>query len=155
MNKHCWQLYNLQCFCFKHNINCPRQLAQQKLALSWSFRCDQIRNNQCYESADTLWLCLSLTKMFNKPTSVEAVLRTVCWTKNSCLAPALCVTKFITIGSHFAVVLKSDLDATQIHLWSQLFEENITLSCSLKLDLIHNNLCYKLSHNLFFCLSPT
>jgi hypothetical protein len=41
--------------------------------------------------------------------------------KSSCLAAALGVTKFTTIiGSHFFVLLKSDLDVQRTHHWLRL-----------------------------------
>jgi hypothetical protein len=38
-----------------------RGFVEQKLALSYSFRRDRIRNNHCYNSSPTLLCCLSLT----------------------------------------------------------------------------------------------
>jgi hypothetical protein len=66
--------------------------------------------------------------------------------KCSCLARALGVTKFITIiamfWSHFVVLLKSDLDVQQTHLWGRIhktsFSSKLTnqpnkLECYIKL----------------------
>jgi hypothetical protein len=54
--------------------------------------------------------------MFNKPTS--GLLN-----KSSRLAAALGATKFITIiAQHFVVLLKSDLNVQQTHLWGQCYK---------------------------------
>ncbi len=56
--------------------------------------------------------------LFNKPASVQrSSSKAGLLNKSSCLAPTLGVTKFIIVtGSHFAVLLKSDLDVQQTKL---------------------------------------
>jgi hypothetical protein len=49
--------------------------------------------------------------MLNKPTSEASLLN-----KNSCLAPALGVAKFIIIKDMILITLKPDLDVQQTHL---------------------------------------
>jgi hypothetical protein len=67
-------------------------LLKKSSCFSSNFRCDQIHNGHCHGFIQTLLCYLCQTWMFNKLTSETSSL-----SKNSCLAPALGVTKIITI----------------------------------------------------------
>ncbi len=100
----------------------------------------------------TLLCYLSRTWMFNTTTSEAGLLN-----KSSCLAPTLGVTKFIIvtdmIGSHFAVLLKSDLDVQQNYLRCRFVE--LMLSSSYRCDQIYKSEIYNFCHTLLCYLSPT
>jgi hypothetical protein len=66
--------------------------AEQKLTLSYSFRCDQILSFACYEFGHTLLCCFSLTWMFNKSHSEAHLLN-----KSLSFGAALGVTQFIVL----------------------------------------------------------
>jgi hypothetical protein len=55
---------------FLHNLRPWDRFVEQNLMLSSSFRCDQIYNCQSYDFDHALFCYLSLTLMYNKPTSV-------------------------------------------------------------------------------------
>jgi hypothetical protein len=76
------------------------QFVQQELMLSCSFRCDMIHNCRSYDFGHTLLYCISLTWMFNKPTSEGGLLN-----ERSCIAAALGVTKFTNARGMISVTL--------------------------------------------------
>ncbi len=73
---------------------------EQMLALSSSFRSDQIKKCESYDFGRTLLCSLSQTQVFNKPTSVPGL-----FNKCLCLARALGVTKFTNVRDMTLVAL--------------------------------------------------
>jgi hypothetical protein len=68
--------FSLRWLVAKNFKNFKMKLASQKLKPSTCFRCGLFTNNQCYE-----FVCLSQTLMFNKPTSVEVIVKSIRPTK--------------------------------------------------------------------------
>jgi len=76
--------------------------------------------------------------------------------KSSRLAPALDVTKLITlIQAHFVVLLNSDLEVKQIGFWGQFAEQKLVLSSNFRCDQIYKNGGYDFGHTLLCYLSLT
>ncbi len=89
------------------------------------------------EASSLLWPFSLARKYWTMVEAAEAGLLN----RISCLAPTIGVTKFIIvtdmIGSHFVVLLKSDLDVQQTHLWQRKARQLTMLQCQRALQL-HN-----------------
>jgi hypothetical protein len=89
------------CCSFKFDLDVQHarsQFVEQKFMLSYSFRCDQVYNNNCFDLGHAMLFFLSQTQMFNMP---EASLLN----KSSSLAAALNTTKLIIVTAMILVRL--------------------------------------------------
>jgi hypothetical protein len=130
---------------------------EPKLMLSSNFRCDQIYKYELYDFGHTLLCYLSQTKMFNEPTSEAGLLnKGLMLSSNFRCDQILKSQKWeIWLWSHFVMLLKSDLDVQQTHLWGWFVKQKLASSSSFRCDQIHNCYRYNFGPSLLCYLSQT
>jgi hypothetical protein len=80
---------------YKDGLSFQGRFVEHRLMLSSSFRCDQIQNCHWHDLANTLLCYLSLTYMFNKPTSSQQWFALLPWSGNAYWRGRLSTVDFI------------------------------------------------------------